>query len=222
MTSSVAASESPKFALGGGSEKGRNINSAERFNQSGGFPGFEQSVDTTKPLDNDNRMGQTLSPLSHKIQQFQENSNNFNPGDLKHATVVHVKENLKPQYNDRPKTVDIRATSLNDNNDSNLLKFDNKSNSDAESVFSINSSMVGSSQKEAKSDPLSVEVYGSQRKVEKHESTGGRYNVIDETVGDVNMDMTLMSLNKTGPLGTLGQHRRLKSDMTKSDPYAAT
>lgn len=67
MTSSVAASESPKFALGGGSEKGRNINSAERFNQSGGFPGFEQSVDTKKPLDNDNRMGQTLSPLSHKI-----------------------------------------------------------------------------------------------------------------------------------------------------------
>jgi hypothetical protein len=69
---------------------------------------------------------------------------------------------------------------------------------------------------------LSVEVYGSVRKVEKHESSGGRYNVMDETVGDENMNMTIMSLNKTGPIGTLGQHRRLKSDLTKSDPYAAT
>ena len=67
MTSSVVVSESPKFALGGGSEKGRKMNSAERFNQSGGFPGFEQSIDTTKPQDNDKPMGQTLSPLSHKI-----------------------------------------------------------------------------------------------------------------------------------------------------------
>ena len=45
---------------------------------------------------------------------------------------------------------------------------------------------------------------------------------MDETVGDENMNMTIMSLNKTGPIGTLGQHRRLKSDLTKSDPYAAT
>lgn len=69
---------------------------------------------------------------------------------------------------------------------------------------------------------MTVEVYGSTRKPEQHQSSGGRYNAMDETVGDENMNMTIASLNKTGPIGTLGMNRRFQSDLKKSDPYPTT
>jgi len=84
--------------------------------------------------------------------------------------------------------------------------------------MSINSSFKGPDNQ----TPVTVEVYrsskpshDSQRKVRYVQNPNETQDV------SINMDMTLMSLNKTNMLGTLTKGPgRLKSDATKHDPYS--
>lgn len=84
--------------------------------------------------------------------------------------------------------------------------------------MSINSSFKGPENQTT----VTVEVYrsskpshDSQRKVRYVQNPNETQDI------SINMDMTLMSLNKTNMLGTLTKGPgRLKSDATKHDPYS--
>jgi hypothetical protein len=69
--------------------------------------------------------------------------------------------------------------------------------------------------------PVIVEVYSGSKNT--YETNKNRYVTnMNETV-DVNLDMTVMSLNKTGMLGTLQNKTfQKKGEQSKQDPYGSS
>lgn len=108
----------------------------------------------------------------------------------------------------------------NDTDSKNIFYKSTDSAHHSENSFTINSSRVQSNASDLIKEEQatgSLEVYGSNKKTVQPRYKAANMN---ETMpDDANLDMTIMSLNKTNPIGTLGKHHRIRSDLSKVDPY---